>query len=1138
MALYLGNTKLSDKEKEIKGEVVNVGGEEYYKISNYSEMPPFFISISSSSDHWMFLSSNGGLTCGRKDPENALFPYYTDDKIHDSVANTGPKSILIVTQGDKSSIWEPFQSQMQVYHTERNIYRSIIGNKIIFEEINHDLEISFSYSWLNSDKFGFVKETKLFNRGEEAVQVNIVDGMRNILPYGVNRGLQTNMSTLVDGYKQSELIEAAGLGIFTLSSILTDKAEPSEALKATTVWQSGLTHADYLLSERQLMNFLKGKSLETETFKKGQRGAFFIHASEQLNPQKEITWYLVAEINLGPSDIPALISKIEAGDLMDEVKKDIDLGTARLRDLVAQADGQQLTADKLNTSRHFSNTLYNIMRGGIFNEQYTIGKSDFIGFIKTWNALVFERHRMYLEKLDEKTSLQVLKGGIAELNDPDLERLLMEYLPLTFSRRHGDPSRPWNVFSIQIKKEDGTENLYFQGNWRDIFQNWEALSLSYPEYIESFIAKFLNASTADGFNPYRVTKDGIDWELLDPDDPWSNIGYWGDHQIIYLQKLLELSFKYHPQKLGELLEEELFVYANVPYKLKGYDALVSDPRNSISFNGALANKLEDQFAQLGADGKMHLGKDGLPYKVSMVEKLMATALSKLSNFIPEGGIWMNTQRPEWNDANNALVGYGVSMVTLYYMRRFFSFIQELIGKQDSVHEFKISEEVIALLQNISSVFKAHQGELKGEINNVIRKEIVDGLGAAGEQYRNKVYDRLTYTKKGLSREDIMGFLALSLEYIDHSIKANKRHDGLYNAYNLVHFNSDGYEIEHLYEMLEGQVAVLSSGLLTIDESIALLDALRASKIYRKDQNSYMLYPDRSLARFLEKNCIPKQKAEASSWVQRELKFERTGFIEKDLHGNIHFNGVFKNSEDLRLALQKDISMPYDDINEACKLFEDIFKHKQFTGRSGTFYKYEGLGSIYWHMVSKLLLAVQELWQKAEKENASRQILNKIKHMYFDIKDGIGVHKKPEQYGAFPTEPYSHTPSFAGVQQPGMTGQVKEDIISRFGEFGVKVQEGQIHFDSSLLDKTEFLDMPQNWTFIRNGQEETIELPEKALGFSLCGIPVIYELNRAIGITVVRKDSGEVNIEANILPVEISKEIFSRSEDISRIFVRI
>ena len=46
-------------------------------------------------------------------------------------------------------------------------------------------------------------------------------------------------------------------------------------------------------------------------------------------------------------------------------------------------------------------------------------------------------------------------------------------------------------------------------------------------------------TTADGYNPYRITSDGIDWEIIDPDDTWSQIGYWNDHQIIYLLKLLE-----------------------------------------------------------------------------------------------------------------------------------------------------------------------------------------------------------------------------------------------------------------------------------------------------------------------------------------------------------------------------------------------------------------------------------------------------------------------------------------------------------------------------------------------------------------------------------------------------------------------
>ena len=37
---------------------------------------------------------------------------------------------------------------------------------------------------------------------------------------------------------------------------------------------------------------------------------------------------------------------------------------------------------------------------------------------------------------------------------------------------------------------------------------------------------------------------------------------------------------------------------------------------------------------------------------------------------------MNTERPEWNDANNALVGYGLSMVTAGHLLRYVRFCRD------------------------------------------------------------------------------------------------------------------------------------------------------------------------------------------------------------------------------------------------------------------------------------------------------------------------------------------------------------------------------------------------------------------------------------------------------------------------------
>ena len=92
--IFIGNSPIENSPKEVKGDYVVIDGEEYYKISNYDTMRPFFMTLVSNSDLWLFISSNGGLSAGRNSPETALFPYYSDDKITDrlmdfSIPQTG-----------------------------------------------------------------------------------------------------------------------------------------------------------------------------------------------------------------------------------------------------------------------------------------------------------------------------------------------------------------------------------------------------------------------------------------------------------------------------------------------------------------------------------------------------------------------------------------------------------------------------------------------------------------------------------------------------------------------------------------------------------------------------------------------------------------------------------------------------------------------------------------------------------------------------------------------------------------------------------------------------------------------------------------------------------------------------------------
>ena len=1115
---YIGNQEYRLPAQKVSGKLVIVDGLEYYVIENYHLMDPFLMSIVSNSDHWMYISSTGGLTAGRRNPDNSIFPYYTDDKIHESYLTTGSHTLIIALLNDKKYLWEPFTDTYRgIYSIRRNLYKSIAGNRVIFEEINDDLELIYRYSWMNSEKYGWIRKSSLINNSGKHKSVTVLDGLRNILPYGVSQMMQNDMSTLIDAYKKNELDIATGLAIFRLASIPVDRAIPSEALKCTTVWSTGNVPEAVLLDDTQVVTFEQGGSIKNAAESKGVRGCYYTLSDTNLEPLEETNYYYVVEMEQDSSDVEDLIYMIERRkDLPSLLEKDVALGTDRLYELVYMADGIQMSADRMSTIRHFSNVMFNSMRGGLFEKSYEISREYFEKHLHRYNKKLYPVYKKWLDGLPETLTLDNLLEKVKKNGDADLLRLSYEYLPLSFSRRHGDPSRPWNRFDIRLKEEDGTSSFSYQGNWRDIFQNWEALAFSYPSFLPSMISRFLNSSTADGYNPYRISSGGIDWEVPDPDDPWAHIGYWGDHQIIYLLRLLELVYKFNPGQLYEWHNLKIFSYANVPYRIKEYNKILKDPYETIDFDSEKNDEIEKLSSEIGADGKMILDKEGKVEKASFTEKLLVSLLAKTINFIPGAGIWMNTQRPEWNDANNALVGNGASMVTLYYMRRMIYFLRQLYDRKG--HEkYIIREEIAELFTKTFNIFLESKSDVAARLDSSLRKKIMDNLGLTGSEYRRNVYEGFSGRFSSVAGNNLVEFIDLLSYYIDLSISANKRQDGLYNGYNLVNITGSAVEVMPLQEMLEGQVAVMGSGILKPVDTVELIEKMYASKLYRADQDSFMLYPDKRLKSFRENNIVSSADVYKSRLLKQMLEDGDNSIIQKDVRGKYHFNSKFRSAENLNLALdssdQKYGPLVEEDRNLINGIYESVFQHKKFTGRSGSFYKYEGLGSIYWHMVSKMLLATAENVIKSYDENCDDDVKTNLISCYYRIRSGIGMDKSPSDYGAFPGDPYSHTPSMKGVQQPGMTGQVKEDIISRYIELGIMIENGRLHFKPVLLRKKEFIIDEKGF---------------RSLGFTICGTPVSYIIGEKLSLKLFYK-SGDV---ASCVDAELNRaqslEVFSRS----------
>jgi hypothetical protein len=312
-------------------------------------------------------------------------------------------------------------------------------------------------------------------------------------------------------------------------------------------------------------------------------------------------------------------------------------------------------------------------------------------------------------------------------------------------------------------------------------------------------------------------------------------------------------------------------------------------------------------------------------------------------------------------------------------------------------------------------------------------------------------------------------------------------------------------------MLEGQVAALSSGVLGAAETLALVDALYASGMYRRDLDTFLLYPPTALRSFLDRNVVPPEAAHRLAGLAPGA----TGIVVTGGDGRVHFRPEIVNAAALERVLDR-VGIVGEARTAWLETYEDVFDHRSFTGRSGSMYGYEGIGSIYWHMVAKLLLAVQEAYWSAIERGDDRSVIAGLAAAYRRIRAGFGHRMTPAAFGAIPTDCYSHTPAHAGAQQPGMTGQVKEEILGRFGELGLHVTEGRLLLAPGLLPADEVL------------------APDGSAELTVCAVPIRLETGHRDAVAVGRADGTSETLDGLELDAERSGEVFARAGTIARI----
>jgi hypothetical protein len=250
-----------------------------------------------------------------------------------------------------------------------------------------------------------------------------------------------------------------------------------------------------------------------------------------------------------------------------------------------------------------------------------------------------------------------------------------------------------------------------------------------------------------------------------------------------------------------------------------------------------------------------------------------------------------------------------------------------------------------------------------------RRAIMDELGAAATVYRETcIYESGSPDSKSPSGQAVDDFLALAQVISNKPCGPTGGPRRPLSRYNILRLGPEKRRRTPLsHARRAGRHPLV--GPAGPDEALALLQNLRRSDLYRADQHSYMLYPHRDLPGFRQKNNVPAEKVAGSPLVAAlagaatpaSWRWMTSVSITSTAASATPTMSPRPRRAGPGAGLCRSGAAERAFILE---LFEETFNHRAFTGRSGTFFAYEGLGSIYWHMVSKLLLAAQECYQSA------------------------------------------------------------------------------------------------------------------------------------------------------------------------------
>jgi hypothetical protein len=707
-----------------------------------------------------------------------------------------------------ASIYEPFAPWSSSTAIDRCM--AIGMNELELQEINHSigLQTNVVYFTVPHENFaGLVRQVTLKNISAQPIDLEVLDGLPAISPYGVDNTLLKEIGRTVEAWMEV-YNHATGMPFYRLRASVADSAEV-EAIEAGH-FALAFCDADQLpalidptIIFGQNTSFSApdrfcaatlAELLDAHQITTGKTPCAFFGATATLAPDQAITLRSVYGHVSHSHKLAAIRSRLADVARFNEMRACSTALTQQLTDVI-----DTRTSAPLFDAYCRQTFLDNVIRGG---------------WPITWGE-------------GERTKVYHL-----------------------YSRKHGDLERDYNAFALAAE-------YYSQGNgnYRDVNQNRRNDVLLNPRVGDFNIRAFMSLIQADGYNPLvtqgstftlapdqqaailelvaqpetlqaviarpftpgkllaHVMDAGVDLSLSSEDflaevmrradqhiEAAFGEGYWIDHWTYNLD-LIDSYLAIYPDRKSALLfdaatlpffDSPAFVqprsqkYVLAHGRPRQYGAVLDDHEKA-----ALIAARTDQADWLRVDHG-----HGEIYRTTLFARLVSLALIKFATLDPSGmGIEMEAGRPGWFDALNGLPGlFGSSLAETYELQRLIEFLIEALNEQsDGTLELPI--ELGTLLHDVGNQLKLYTASTDPQRDFVYW----DNVTTARETYRASVRMGFSGIMQSSARPELTDhfkhFASKVIAGIQRAVELNGGMPPTYFTYEVTDYdfitNSDG-----------------------------------------------------------------------------------------------------------------------------------------------------------------------------------------------------------------------------------------------------------------------------------------------------------------------------------------------------------